>query len=322
MTIQEELEYRKTVPIKFGANFMPDGMPFKDLRTIPFRAMLNLENLPPLQSYYNVDESLQGINDSEMFGNDQYGDCVKAMMAHGILRLEKYECGKQPIILATEVIKEYLRETGNRDIGLIMLNALKDWRNHGLSFGGKTYTIDAFSSVDVQDLTQVRYCIQLFGGIFFAMRVYTTDIDQFRAGEVWHLTGKDGILEGSHGVYGYMFNMGQPSQKITLSQGCRVVNIIPPLYGYLNMASGIQELFYADDIFEQMTWGVRQKMTTDFWKNRVMEAYGIIDQIDNWVSGNSVLNIPQLRAWLEQVTGHPNTSSNICFISKVIKKLF
>jgi hypothetical protein len=311
MISNEELEYRKTVPIKFGANFMPDGFPLKDIRTIPFRSLLKLGLLPPLESFYSVDQKLGGINDNYMFGNDQYGDCVKAMMAHMILRLEKFEQGKQITITADEVIKEYLRETGGPDIGLNMLLALKDWRNHGLNFGGKTYTIYAFSSVDVQDMTQVRYCIQLLHGIPFAMRVYSTDVDQFRNGEVWHLTGHDGTYEGGHGVYSYLFNIGNPSQSIKLSNNYHSVRCYPASFGSIAVPLGVSELYYVDDIFEVMTWGFRQQMTTDFWKARVLEAYGIIDNRDSWVK-DSPVNIDLCDSWLQEITGHPDTSGSGC----------
>jgi hypothetical protein len=320
MITKEELEYRKIVPIKLGANFMPDGFPMKDIRTIPFRSLLNLGLLPPLQNFYSVDQAVHGIEDTFMFGNDQYGDCVKAMMAHGILRLEKFEQNAQITILTEEVVKEYLRETGGHDIGLNMLLALKDWRNHGLNFGGKTFKIHAFSSVDQQDLTQVRYCIQLLYGIFFAMQVYETDIQQFRNGEVWHLTGNNGAYEGGHGVYGYLYNIGSPSQQVVLSQGCRTVEFLPRGLGSIQIPSEVQGLTYTDDIFEIMTWGVRQQMTTDFWRSRVLEAYGVVDQVDPWVGANSPLNMEAMESQLQQITGHPSANGGCC-VTKMIKRL-
>jgi hypothetical protein len=317
---KEELEFRKTVPIKLGANFMPDGFPMKDIRTIPFRSLLKLGLLPPLESFYSVDQKL-GINDNFMFGNDQYGDCVKAMMAHGTLRFEKFETGSQPTITADEVIKEYLRETGGPDIGLNMLLALKDWRNHGLTFGGKLYNIHAFSSVDQQDLTQVRYCIQLLRGIFFAMRIYTTDIDQFRNGEIWHLTGKDGLYEGGHGVYGYLFNIGGPTQRIQLFPGYRRLNLLPSTLGSWDAPEDATEVNYnPTDIFELMTWGVRQQMNTDFWKARILEAYGVIDNRDKWLGNDSPLDIDLMDSWLEQITGKSPDTSGGCPISRFISQ--
>jgi hypothetical protein len=312
MVSNEELEYRKIVPIKFGANFMPDGFPMKDIRTIPFRSLLKLRLLPPLEKFYSVDQALSGVNDNYIFGNDQYGNCVKAMMAHMILRLEKFEQGTQITITADEVIKEYLRETGGPDIGLNMLLALKDWRNHGLNFGGKTYKIYAFSSVDPQDLTQVRYCIQLLRGIPFAMRVYTTDVDQFRNGEMWHLTGNDGQFEGGHGVYGYLFNIGGPAQSIKLSPGYRTLNLLPSTLGSWDAPEGATEVDYFSDIFEVMTWGVRQKMDTAFWRARVLEGYGIIDNRDPWLGANSPVDVKAADAQLQEITGHPDTSGSGC----------
>jgi hypothetical protein len=304
----EELELRRTVPINFGANYMSDGFPLKDIRTIPFRSFLRLEQLPPLPNFFSVDQDVGGIVDNEMFGNDEYGDCVKAEFAHGLLRFEKFEAGAQPQILTSEVVAEYLRETGGHDTGLNELTALKDWRNHGLNFGGKLYKIHAFSSVDVQDLTQVRYCIYLIRGIFFTMQVYQTDVDQFRNGEVWRLTGNNGMYRGGHGLYGYLYNVGSAPQQINLSDNYRRINLVSPS-SVTSMNIPAPTLTYADDIFELMTWGFRQQMTTEFWKSRVMEAYGVIDQVDPWIGGNSPLDMEKVEAELQQITGHPSNGN-------------
>lgn len=321
---ERELALRKTVPIKLGANYMPDGFPLKDIRTIPFRSLLRLSQLPPLPNFFSVDQDVGGIADNEMFGNDQYGDCVKAEFAHGLLRFERFEQGTQPQILASEVVAEYLRETGGGDTGLNELIALKDWRNHGLTFGGKLYKIHAFSSVDVQDLTQVRYCIYLIRGIFFTMQVYQTDIDQFRNGEVWHLTGNNGAFRGGHGLYGYLYNVGSTPQQINLSDNYRRINLVSPSsVTSMNIPAPTTTLTYTDDIFELMTWGFRQQMTTEFWKSRVMESYGVIDQVDPWLGNNSPLDMDKLDAELQQITGHPDTNGGSgCFpFPKVIASI-
>ena len=313
-----ELEYRKTVPIKLGASFLPDGFPLKDMRTIPFRSLLRLKLLPPLPNFYSVDQELGGIDDHEMFGNDIYGDCVKAMMAHGILRFEKFEQGKRIAITTDEVVKEYLRETGGKDTGLYMLLALKDWRSHGLTFGDKNYKIHAFASVDMQDLTQVRYCIYLLRNINVAMQVFQTDVDQFRAGETWHLTGKNGNFLGGHGIYGYLFNIGNTPQQITLSDSYRRVNLVSPISTtYLDIPKPTTSITYADDILEVMTWGVRQQMTTEFWKARVLEAYCVIDQKNPWQGDNSPLDMELCESQLKEITGNPTVDG--CFVCKFVK---
>lgn len=83
-----------------------------DKRTISLKNILRLELLPPLPASHNIDEALGGIDDSRMFLNDKYGDCVKAARAHQTLRFEKYEQGLQPEITDEEVVQEYFTETG------------------------------------------------------------------------------------------------------------------------------------------------------------------------------------------------------------------
>ena len=236
--------------------------PVIDKRTIPLKAILRLKLLPELPPYYDNQEVL-GVEDDFMFANDQYGDCVKAARAHQTLVFEAFEQGKQIEIIDQEVIDEYLDETGGADSGLVLLFSLKDWRNGGWDVGGKIYTIYAFASVDWKDHSEVKHCIHLLGGVNFGMSVYQTDIDQFKAGEDWHLTGNDEEKLGGHGVYAYAYN---------------------------------------EDGVWGMTWGKCQFMTWEFWDARVDEAYGIVDNINPWMADNSPLDVEKLNEQLQEIT--------------------
>jgi hypothetical protein len=250
-----------------------------DKRTIRLKNILRLELLPDLPASYDIDEALGGIDDNRMFLNDIYGDCVKAARAHQTLRFEKYEQGTQPEITDDEVIQEYFNETGGADTGLILLASLKDWRNDGWMVGGKNYTIYAFASVDWKDHDEVRHCINLLGGVNFGMYVYQKDIDQFKAGEAWSLTGNDGEYKGGHGVY---------------------------LCGY------------DEDGLTCMTWGKRQRMTWDFWDARVDEAYGIVDNKDEWLGEDSPVDVEKLDAYLQEITEGRGEGESPCPIANGI----
>jgi len=199
-----------------------------------------------------------------MYANDRYGDCVIAARAHQTLRFEKYEQGVQPEITDQEVIDAYFAETGGADSGLYLLNSLKVWRNKGFPIGGKDYTIYAFASVGWKDHEEVKHCIHLLGGVNFGMLVYKKDMEQFKNGDIWHLTETPGSLQGGHGVY---------------------------LCAYA----------YDEDGITCMTWGKRQKMTWDFWDARVDEAYGIVDNRDDWLE-NSPVDVEKLDEYLDEIT--------------------
>jgi len=235
-----------------------------DKRTITLSSILREELLPPLPLYYDNQEVLN-VDDDFMFANDQYGDCVKAARAHQTLVFEAYEQKKQILITDQEVVDEYFRETGGPDSGLVLLYSLKDWRNDGWIAGGEHYTIYAFASVDWKNHDQVKHCIHLLGGVNFGMRVYQTDMDQFQAGEPWHLTANDGRFLGGHGVY---------------------------LYAYS----------YDNEGLWCMTWGKRVKMTWDFWDARIDEAYGIVDNKNHWMEHDSPVDVELLDSYLDEIT--------------------
>ena len=238
----------------------------KDSRNILLSSILKpVEELPPLPHIFSVDSTLHGIEDSRTFNNLQYGDCVIAQQAHAILRHEKYEQGIQISITDEEVVKEYFRQTGNKDTGLYMQLAMKEWRNHGIKIGGHSYTIYAFAQTDKFNLSQVKYSIYLLRGICFGAMLFESDLEQFRTGEPWHLTSNSGDFVGGHGLYAYTYNDTN------------------------------REL-------ECMTWGRRQVLTYDWWLARVQEAYAVVDNRDIWIP-DSPVNVEELNRQLSEITG-------------------
>lgn len=267
--------------IKFGK--LPARV---DKRTIKLASIIKKELLPDLPSSYDIDSNL-GVEDNFVFGNDKYGDCVIAARAHQTLRFEKFEQGIQPAITDKEVIDEYLKESGGFDIGLYMLNSLKEWRNKGWVVGDKTYTIYAFASVNWLDHDEVRHCIHLLGGVNFGMKVYSKDIEQFNNDEIWDITPNPGNLEGGHGVYIYS-------------------------YGAIDS--------YDKEGVTCMTWGKRQKMTWNFWDARIDEAYGIVDNRDDWL-GDSPIDVALLDSYLAEITAGNEQPSTCTFSQGIVKGL-
>jgi len=215
-----------------------------------------------------------------MYANDRYGDCVIAARAHQTLRFEKYEQDQLLPITDQEVIDQYFKESGGLDVGLYLLNSLKSWRKDGWAAAGKRYNIYAFASVDWRDHEEVKHCIHLLGGVNFGMLVYEEDLEQFKAGEIWHLTGDPGSLQGGHGVY---------------------------LCAYA----------YDDEGITCMTWGKRQKMAWDFWDVRVDEAYGIVDNRNDWLE-NSPVDVKKLDEYLDEITDDGEEYSDCPIANKYV----
>jgi len=269
----------------FKPGLKDDGKPLIDFRTIPLRAILKLDKLPALPTEYDANKAVGGFVDNNMFGNDQYGCCVIAAQAHDTLVFERFEQGIVIPITRDDVINEYLRQSGGRDTGLYLTCAMKEWRKTGWEAAGKHYDIYAFASADPADHTQIKYSIYLLNGVIFGMKVYSTDIDQFRKNEPWHLTGSNGTFEGGHGVYAYAYKTAHydcPHCNTDWAEDC--------ITGW------------AEDSLICNTWGEEQPMDWDFWNARVNQAFAVVDNKNKWL-GDSPLNIPLMESYLKEITG-------------------
>ncbi len=111
----------------------------KDKRNLKFATLLRATT-PALPDNYDFDVAHSGIP-TPMFGNDVHGDCVIAGRAHQTLRFEDIEQGSVLMIEDKDVLKEYFKETGGPDGGLVVLDSLNEWRHNGWKVGKHTYKI-------------------------------------------------------------------------------------------------------------------------------------------------------------------------------------
>ena len=137
-----------------------------DVRNLRFAAVLKA-GLPALPPSYDFDVTHPGIP-TPMFANDTYGDCVIAGRAHQTLRFEDIEQGALITITDKDVTREYLKETGGPDIGLVVLESLKLWRKRGWKAARETYKIKAFAQIDFRNHEEVRQAISPTSGSAWA----------------------------------------------------------------------------------------------------------------------------------------------------------
>ena len=296
----------------FKPGLKDDGRPLIDFRIIPWRAILRLKELPPLPSEWDAHAAVGGVDDDRMFGNNQYGNCVKAAFAHFILTLEKFEQGTLVDIADQEVIDEYLRETGGADTGLYLTYAMKDWRNHGMVFGGKTYPIYSFAGAEPHDHVAIKYAIYLLRGVIFGMQVFSTDIDQFRRDEPWHITEHSGTLEGGHGVYGFKYNDDSVNfvdrgTELSTKQNS----------GYAGFPQLYKVLTWAENGLTCMTWGEEQSMDWDFWDSRVNQVFAVVDQRNKWQGDDSPVDVDANDKYLREITGNGEVPSECPFANSI-----
>jgi hypothetical protein len=124
---------------------------------------------PPPKTY-NYWKTKTGFP-ARSYGNRDVGDCTLASQANLATRMERVETRRtSSIITDEEVLRVYYDMTqrlyGGGDTGAYEVDALNCWRRADQTFRdqkGNPLTIDAFTSINIRDLDEVRYAIWLSG---------------------------------------------------------------------------------------------------------------------------------------------------------------
>lgn len=234
----------------------------RDSRTI--RLARFFSRLPPIPKSYRFELRYPGLP-TPMFANDRYGDCVIAGRAHQTLRLERVETGKTIRITTRDVLTEYWNETGgeDRDTGLVMLDSLKAWRDPGWLVGKRTYTIDAFGSINPRDGADVRAAVFLLNGIQVGLFLPISAKKQM--GKVWE------VVKGPTGWAGTW-----GGHCVTISSYDEVGPIC-------------------------VTWGEYQRMTWAFFARYCDENYGVVDSLNKWTKQPGI-DVAKLKRYLDEIT--------------------
>jgi hypothetical protein len=225
------------------------GRAQRDRRNLKFAAILRAPAKLPAE--YDFDVEHQGIP-TPMFANDRLGDCVIAGRAHQTLRFERLEQKKILTIADVEVIKEYFKQTGGRDTGLVVLESLKLWRSRGWRAAKASYKIQAFSELDRKKRNEIKQAIVLDVGVGIGLSLPISAEAQFDAGKPWD------IVSGPRG-------------KIN-SWG-----------GHYVLCSG-----YTKRGPVCVTWGRKQQLTWRFFDKYCDEAYAIIDKLNQKKARKSI----------------------------------
>lgn len=209
-----------------------------------------------------------------MLGNDKVGDCVPAMAAHSQMLDDAEGHRRIPGFVDDSVLGDYSTVTGyvkgkpSTDRGTEMRAYLKYWRANGIADGtGKDHRIGFFASIDPKDLEALSSALRALGKVPIGFEVPAYAMDQFNAGEPFHLVDGDETIEGGHCVL--------------------VVGI---LGGYLVV----------------VTWGTLALMAPDFYTRFNDEAWGyatgaMLDpQSGLTISG---LDVEKVRAYVRGLEG-------------------
>lgn len=160
--------------------------PRLDYRTLRFQSYLT-PDLPPAPKSYDVLDrvyaNLKAKDPGKLFpmdGNDHWGDCTIAAVAHAITAYRGL-IGRKTVMTEAEVVKVYMHLTGGVDAGLPALDVLNYWR-HTAVHGDR---IIAYVKVDARNHEHVQQAIRLFGGVYLGFQVPEQCLAQFKAGATW-----------------------------------------------------------------------------------------------------------------------------------------
>lgn len=136
-----------------------------------------------------------------MQGNDQYGDCTCAGVAHKRIGDVFVNQGRTLVVPTAQTLDLYSEVTGfspndpDSDQGALCQDVLNYWRKHG--FAGEK--IVAFAKVDISDENELKDAIATFGQVYTGFNVPDTAMDQFNQGAVWDVV-LGSRIEGGHCV--------------------------------------------------------------------------------------------------------------------------
>src|SRR5258706_5305111 len=230
----------------------------KDKRNLKLTTVLKAG--PILPASYDFDTTHPGIP-TPMFGNDTIGDCVIAGRAHQTLRFEDIDQKKVIPITNKDVLKEYYKETGGPDSGLVVLDSLKLWRSKGWKVGKHSYKIQAFAQADQANHNEVLQAIYGDVGIGLGVQLDKDAQNQIQTGLPWDVTTGPGSKPGSWGGH-YIYVPG-----------------------------------YTPDGPVCVTWGRKQQMTWAWLDKYCDEAYAIFDAKDRFKK--SIIDKKKITAFLK-----------------------
>lgn len=214
-----------------------------------------------------------------MWGNDEWGDCVIAGRANHLLRLERIEQRRTVPMGDQDAINCYKALTGSqsagdsRDVGLVVIDSMRDWRNVGWQLDGRAgvrsprnYKIAAYGELESNDHAQLRAASYLLHGIHFGFWLPRAAQGMTNSG-VWDYNGQTGS-EWEPGSWG----------------------------GHL-----VYSKAFDPESMEVLTWARKVKVTNNFIDKYADEAWATVDSFDTWRIKQTI-DVPKLIQTLTQIS--------------------
>lgn len=132
-----------------------------------------------------------------MLGNDQYGDCGVAGIAHGEMCVADDVKRAQLNLTDQEAVQYYLTYTGGQDNGVV----LADFLAYVKKTTWFTRQLGAYAPVSVTDLATLRFVINAYGYAYTGIQVTDLMEQAFSNGAPWtSAMFTQGTVQGGHCV--------------------------------------------------------------------------------------------------------------------------
>jgi hypothetical protein len=160
--------------------------PKRDYRTLRFKKYLTAKLPAPPPNYDALSDVYKNLSISNpqtlfpMDGNDTYGDCTIAALAHAIT-VFRGRVKQKKIWSTKDATKLYFKLSGGADSGLNELDVLNYWQSQ-MAVSDRIF---AFTSIDRRNHTHIKQAIQLFGAVYLGFQVQKDCMDDFNAGKAW-----------------------------------------------------------------------------------------------------------------------------------------
>lgn len=216
-----------------------------------------------------------------MLGNDVYSDCAFA----GALHLDQawsYNAGRPFMPITADALAAYSAVEGfspanpSTDRGAALLDVLNYWRQTGIA----NRKILAYVSVNMQNPTEVKQAINLFGGLYIGLALPLA----WQTADVW-----DAPAAKRQGFFARLFSRLQivGSDWTPGSWGGHCVTLTA----------------YSPKLYTAITWGTKKIITAAGLAAFADEGYAVLS--NDWISARGVspagFDLPGLEAALKEV---------------------
>lgn len=173
---------------------------------------------PSASPGYSGNADIQCSGDFGIDGNDDYGDCVFADVAHRIMvRTAMMGAGKMVTPTQAETLQLYSEVTGfdpnnpNTDQGGDLVTTAQYMQKTGMLIGGVRHTEDGNGIIAPQNLDHVKWSICLFGCTPMGWNsLPQSALDQFDAGQPFDYV-KGSPIVGGHDMLGLEYRPESPT---------------------------------------------------------------------------------------------------------------